>query len=120
MSSIYHLWNPNFDIPLPLPYYRDVWDYKHANTESIQKAISTFDWSKSSLHRNSNEKCKILTDFLLNVFKNYIPHKTQKFGYKTPDWMNKSITLSLKKNQNLPRDIMLIQQTIIRRCYFIK
>ena len=34
--------------------------------------------------------------------------------------MNKSIALSLKKDQNLPRDIMLIQQTIIRRCYFIK
>ena len=38
----------NFDILLPPPYYRDVWDYKHANTESIQKAISTFDWSKAS------------------------------------------------------------------------
>ena len=25
----------NFDIPLPPPYYRDVWDYKHANTENI-------------------------------------------------------------------------------------
>ena len=29
-------------------YYRDVWDYKHANAESIQKPISTFDWSKAS------------------------------------------------------------------------
>ena len=28
----------NFDKPLPPPYYRDVWDYKHANTESIQKS----------------------------------------------------------------------------------
>ena len=33
----------NFDTPLPPRYYRDIWDYKHANTESIQKAISTFD-----------------------------------------------------------------------------
>ena len=41
------------------------------------------------------------------------------FDYKTPDWMNKSITLSLEKDQNLPRDMMLIQQTIIRRCYSI-
>ena len=24
----------NFDIPLPSTCYRDVWDYKHANTES--------------------------------------------------------------------------------------
>ena len=38
----------NFDIPLPPPYYRDVRYYKHANTGNIQKAISKFDWSKSS------------------------------------------------------------------------
>ena len=79
------------DIPLP-PYYRDVWDYKHTNTESIQKAISTFDWSKAFLHRNANEKCKILTGILLKVFKNFIPHKTQKCDYKASDWMNRSIT----------------------------
>ena len=68
----------NFDVPLP-PHYRDVWDYKHENTETIQRAISTFDWSKPFFHRNANEKCKILTDSLLNIFKNFIPHKTQKF-----------------------------------------
>ena len=55
----------NLNIPLPPPYYRDVWDSKHANTESIQKAIfekelcySTFYWSKAFLHRNANEKYK--------------------------------------------------------------
>ena len=100
----------NFNVLLPPPYYRDIWDYKHANTESIQKAISNFDWSKTFLHRSVNEKCKILTEILLNIFKNFIPNKTQKFDYKTPDWMNRSITLSLKKDQNLPRDITLIQQ----------
>ena len=86
----------NFDIPLPPPYYRDVWDYKHANTESIQKAISTFDWSKAFLHQNANEKCNIPTDILLNVFENFIPYKTKKVDHKTRDWMNTSIT-SLKK-----------------------
>ena len=39
-------------------YYRDVWDYKQANTESIQKAVSSFDWFKAFVHRNENEKCK--------------------------------------------------------------
>ena len=48
-----------------------------------------FDWSKVFLHRNANEKCKILTDTLLNVFKTFIPQKTQKFEFKTPNWMNK-------------------------------
>ena len=29
----------NFDMSFPPSYYRDIWDYKHANTESIQKAV---------------------------------------------------------------------------------
>ena len=66
-------------------YYRDVWDYKQANTESIQKAVSSFDWFKVLVHRNENEKCKILTDILFNIFKNFIPNKIQKFDTKTPD-----------------------------------
>ena len=33
----------NFNVPLPPPYSREIWDYKHANTENIQKAISMFD-----------------------------------------------------------------------------
>ena len=67
-------------------YYRDVWDYKHANTESIQKAVSSFDWFKAFfVHRNENEKCKILTDILFNVFKNFIPSKIQNFDTETPD-----------------------------------
>ena len=56
----------NFDAPLPPPHYRDVWDLENADTESIQKAISTFDWSKIFLNRNANEKMQN-TDSL-NVF----------------------------------------------------
>ena len=37
----------NFNVPLPLPLYREIWNYKHANTENTQKAISMFDWHKA-------------------------------------------------------------------------
>ena len=90
-------------------------DYKHGDNESIQEAISTFDWSKTFPHQNANEKCKILTDILLNVFKNSFPTKPKNLTIKTPDWMNRLITLSLKKiktyqeNYANPIDYMLIQ-----------
>ena len=29
--------------------------------------------------------CKFLTDTLMNIFRNYIPHKTKKFDYKIPE-----------------------------------
>ena len=87
-SIIYGTFNFNVSIPPPC---------KHANTKSIQKVNSTFDWSKVFLCRNANEKCKILIDILLDVFKSFILHKTQKCDYKNPAWMNRMITLSIKK-----------------------
>ena len=59
-------------------------------------AISTFDPSTIFLHQNTNEKCKIITDILLNVFKNSFPMKLSIIPHKTPDWMKGLITLSLK------------------------
>ena len=68
----------NFDVPLTRPYCIDVWKCKHANTESIQEAISAFDWSKVFLHGNANENSKILAGIFLNVFRNFLLNKTQK------------------------------------------
>ena len=54
----------------------------------IQKAISMFDWQKVFKNKKTNEKTRILTDSLMNIFKNFIPHKTNKFDCKYPEWMN--------------------------------
>ena len=52
----------NFNVSLPPPYYREIWDYKHANTENIQKVISMFDWRKAFKNKSTNEIIKVLTD----------------------------------------------------------
>ena len=91
----------DFNVPLPPPYYREIWDYKNTDTESIQKAISNFDWPKAFRNKSANKNCKLLTDTLMNVFRNYIPHKTKKFDYKTPEWMNTLIISALKKRSIL-------------------
>ena len=74
--------------------------YKRANTECIQKSINSFDWARAFYNQNCNEQCKILSETLLNIFRNYIPHKVQKFDYKTPKWINKSIRIYLKNDPN--------------------
>ena len=32
----------NFNIPLPSPYFRELWDFKNANIECIQRSINNF------------------------------------------------------------------------------
>ena len=71
--------------------------FKHENTENIQKAISMFDWQQAFKNKNTNKMTGILTDTLMNIFKNFIPHKTKIFDCKYPEWMNSFIISSLKK-----------------------
>ena len=56
-----------------------------------------FDWHKAFKNKNTNEKARILTDTLMNIFKNFIPYKTKTNGYKHPEWMSALIIPSLKK-----------------------
>ena len=76
---------PDFSVPLPPSYYREIWEYKNADTESIQKVISNFDWSKAFRNKDANENCKLLTDTLMNLSRNYIPNEIKKFDCKTPE-----------------------------------
>ena len=50
----------DFSVPLPPPYYREIWDYKTLTL--IQKANSNVDWPKAFRNKNANESCKLLTD----------------------------------------------------------
>ena len=33
----------------------------------------------------------------MNIFRKYIPHKSKKFDYKTPEWINTLVISALKK-----------------------
>ena len=70
---------PDINVPLPLPYNRKIWDCKNAGTLSIQKVISNFAWSKAFRNKDANEKSKLLTYTLMNLFRNYIPNEIKKF-----------------------------------------
>ena len=34
----------NFNVPFPPPHVREVWDYKNANVENIQRPVSGINW----------------------------------------------------------------------------
>ena len=110
---IYNYDLSNLDVILFFIYmFSNIWDYKHANAENIQKAISMFDWHKAFKNKNTHEMTWVLTDTLLNIFKNVIPHKTKKFDYKYPKWMNSFIISSLKKRTL--KDFIKIPQIMMK------
>ena len=52
------------------------------------------------------------------ILRNYIPHKPQKYDCKTPEWINKLITSTLKKDQYFPKDTTEILQNIAKKLLF--
>ena len=40
---------------------------------------------------------------MLNIFHNFIPNRIKEFDYKTPEWINSSIKLSLKNRSKLTK-----------------
>ena len=67
----------DFIVPQNPPYCREIWDYKDADIESIQNAVSNIDWSEACRIKNANENCKVLTNTLMDIFRNCIPHKAK-------------------------------------------
>ena len=86
----------NFDIPLPPPYYRKLWDYKKVNTEAIQRAISAFNSDMAFQNKDINEKIKILNETLLNIILFPI----------------KFLNLIIKTDMNEQRDYITLEEKI--------
>ena len=69
----------DFKIPIPPPYMTEVWDYKNASAERIQRSISSIDWDFLFLR---NKKVDILNECLTNIFHNFVPNKVIKCDYR--------------------------------------
>ena len=48
----------NFNLPLPPPYYREVWDYKYTDPICIKRAISLVNWNHFFSNTTADEKVK--------------------------------------------------------------
>ena len=61
----------NLNTPLPLPYSREVWDYKNTDAVCIQRAISLVNWNDIFINKTGDEKVISLSNILLNIFRNW-------------------------------------------------
>ena len=86
---------------LPPPYDREVWSYDRAEEEFINRAISLFDWESALSPLDTNKQVKLFNETLLNILRNFIPHKLIKCSYKDPPWISREIKTCLRKKNRL-------------------
>ena len=101
MSSYFIYGKINFNVPLPPTYIREIWDYKNANVENIQRSVSGIDWNFIFQEKSVNQKVNILNECLSNVFYNFIPNKKIEFNYKDLPWMTEIVKSKLREHSNL-------------------
>ena len=71
--------------------------YQQSDTYLIKRAIE-FDWEKSLSNLDANKQVFVFKETIMNIFANFIPHKTITLNDKDPPWMNKQIkTLMMEK-----------------------
>ena len=83
----------DFKIAIPPPCTREVWDYKNASAESIQRSVSIIDWDFLFRVKSISKKVDILNECLKNIFHNFFPNKVIKCHYRQPPWMTDSIKI---------------------------
>ena len=62
----------NLNVIYPLPYEREVWYYKLANSECFQRVIANYDWEKAFYNIDVNKKVLLFSETVLNIIRNFI------------------------------------------------
>jgi len=96
------------DIPPPNPYRRRIWHYNRANTSSIIRTISEYDW-ESNLNACSHDieaQSNLLTNLLTNTFTNFIPFTDVIIKPKDPPWMQRHIKTFYNRYRRVYKDFI--------------
>ena len=72
-------------------------------TKNIERSIKACDWAKLLINLTINERVELLSNTLINIFRNYIPNKKIKFNYCEAPWINKNIKSALRKRLRLTK-----------------
>ena len=60
-----------------------------------------FDWDRTFVNTNVNEKVLILNKTILNILSNFIPHETLTVDDKDPPWFRKKIKNLIQEKNNV-------------------
>ena len=77
-----------------------MWDYKSADSQSINKAIGRFNWKKLFQNKNIHDQLKLFDETIVNSVHNYFSNKCITCNDKNPSWLNDHInSLTIQKNE---------------------
>ena len=65
--------NINLKVVFPPPYERLVWHYDRADENAIRQSIENINWERLFLNLNANQQVEKFTEYLSNIFLNFIP-----------------------------------------------
>ena len=74
----------NLFIEYSPPYERQVWDYKHVDTNSIKKLLNLVNWDHLFQNKNVNEQVATLNNIILTIFSNFVPNEILIFDDRDP------------------------------------
>ena len=63
----------NLNVPLPPPYTREV--YNKADRKNKQRSLTSCNWTRLFINFTITERVELLLNKLINILRNYIPHK---------------------------------------------
>ena len=72
----------SFTTFFPPAYGRRIWDFSRANINAIMQAVNSVDWNRAFNCLNIDERMKLLTECVLNIFFNFVPNKVIKIKSK--------------------------------------
>ena len=55
-------------------YKQRIWDFSSVNINAIRQAVNCVDWHRAFNSLNIDERVKFLTEYILNVFHNFVPN----------------------------------------------
>ena len=90
----------NLEITYTPPSLPEVWHYKDANIELIQRAINEFNWTRAFSNTNVNEKVNIFNNTILNILSNFYPRETLTSNAKDLSWFNKEMKEIIQDKNN--------------------
>ena len=91
LSSYSDICKTKFKCYLPPPCEREVWYYKIANSECIQRAIAYFEWEKDFYNTDVNKKALLFNETVLNIIRSFIPHEAVIFDDRNLPWITSHI-----------------------------